>query len=152
MAGEHGADTTREGLERVAVRLSARYTSVGEMACDLLRAAIDTSVFQPNQWQRQEWLAEILAVSRIPVRSTLIQLEPEGLIVFYPRREVKVRTLTIDEVKEAYDMRALRELYMPRKSMATRTSERLERLAQLADRLDQVSEGTEFLESEGRIL
>ncbi|MGH3403351.1 MAG: GntR family transcriptional regulator [Streptosporangiaceae bacterium] len=140
-------DEPRQGLERLAAQLSARYTSIGELAYDVLRTAIDTGVFQPGQWLRQEWLAEQLGVSRIPIRSALIQLDSEGLIVFHPRRGAQVRVLTIEQVKEAYELRALLESHALRKSMAAMTAERLSRLTELADRLDQVEEGPQFIDA-----
>ena len=141
------AEQTKQGLEALVERLSGGYRSVGDMVYEVLREAIDTGLFAPGEWLRQESLAEMLAVSRIPVRSALIQLESEGLVVLHPRRGAQVRALSAEQIREAYELRALFEPHALRKSMATMTPERLRRLCELADELDTHGEGSAFLET-----
>jgi DNA-binding GntR family transcriptional regulator len=138
---------TKQGLDQLIDRLSGGYRSVGDMVYEVLREAIDAGIFTPGEWLRQESLAELLAVSRIPVRSALIQLESEGLVVFHPRRGAQVRTMSAEQVREAYELRALFEPHALRKSMATMTPERLAHLTELADQLDTLGEGPEFLDA-----
>lgn len=137
----------RKSLEEIAARAANSYRSVGDTVYAILREAIVTGTFAPGDWLRQESLAEVMGVSRIPVRSALIQLESEGLVVFQPRRGVQVRTLTLDQVREAYDLRTLLESHGLRHSMATMTPERLRRLTELAEQLDVMAEGTGFVEA-----
>ncbi len=141
------AEPDRQGLEQLIARATTAYRSVGETVYAILREAITTGTFAPGDWLRQESLAEMMGVSRIPVRSALIQLESEGLVIFQPRRGVQVRRLTLEQVRECYELRAVLESHALRQSMSTMTTERLDRLARLADRLDTVAEGTEFLET-----
>lgn len=144
-----GLDTQddRTSLEEIAARAANSYRSVGDTVYAILREAIVTGTFAPGDWLRQESLAEVMGVSRIPVRSALIQLESEGLVVFQPRRGVQVRTLTLEQVREAYDLRALLESHGLRNSMATMTPDRLRRLTELAEQLDSMAEGTGFVEA-----
>ncbi|RIH82869.1 GntR family transcriptional regulator [Calidithermus roseus] len=58
---------------------------------------------------RQEELAEELGVSRMPVREALRQLAAEGLLILHPHRGAVVAELSIAEIEEIYEMRAVLE-------------------------------------------
>jgi DNA-binding GntR family transcriptional regulator len=55
---------------------------------------------------RQDAIAEELAVSRIPVREALRQLEAEGLVTVQPHRGATVSSLSPAEIDELFDLRA----------------------------------------------
>lgn len=120
----------------VVGRMSAGYKTVGQMAYDIIRECIITGLFAPGEHLRQEELAERLGVSRIPVRTALMQLESEGLVSFHPHRGAVVRTLTVEQVREIYELRALLETHALRKSVARMTSARAARLRDLGTALD----------------
>jgi DNA-binding GntR family transcriptional regulator len=136
-----------DALAEVIRRVSAGYSTVGAMAYHVLRDAIESGVFAPGEWLRQETLAEAIGVSRVPVRTALIQLESEGLVVFHARRGAQVRDMTVEQVREAYELRRLFEPHALRKSMGTMTPQRLQRLQELADQLDALEEGPRFVEA-----
>lgn len=50
-------------------------------------------------------LAERLSVSRVPVREAIMALEREGLLIVVPRSGVHIRRMTIEEVRELYEVR-----------------------------------------------
>ncbi|NUR89969.1 MAG: GntR family transcriptional regulator [Nonomuraea sp.] len=106
------------------------------MAYDIIRECIITGVLAPGEHLRQEELAERLGVSRIPVRTALMQLESEGLVSFHPHRGAVVRTLTVEQVREIYELRLLLETHALRKSVARMTSARAARLRDLGTALD----------------
>jgi len=54
-------------------------------------------------------LASQFAVSRIPLREAIQQLEREGIVETQRNRGAAVRTLTVDDVNEIYTLRALLE-------------------------------------------
>jgi DNA-binding GntR family transcriptional regulator len=58
---------------------------------------------------RQDMLAEEFGVSRIPVREALFQLEAEGFVRISPHKGATVAALSVEEVKEAFELRALLE-------------------------------------------
>ena len=58
---------------------------------------------------RQDALAEALGVSRIPVREALRQLEAEGMVTFRPHVGAVVSSLSLDEIRELFELRALIE-------------------------------------------
>src|SRR5947208_1865772 len=55
---------------------------------------------------RQEQLSERFGVSRTPIREALRRLAALGLVSFVPNRGVRVRTLSRDELREAFLVRA----------------------------------------------
>ena len=132
-------------LSELAHQLSGGYRSVGTMVYDILRDAILSGTLAPGQKLRQETLADAIGVSRVPVRSALIQLESDGLIEVHDRRGATVKTLSRSQAEEIYDLRTLLETYALRHSMATMTPERLERLREFAAISDSESEGSEFV-------
>lgn len=139
---EDGVPALRALLER---RPATRMT-IGEMTYSILREAILTGALSPGEKLRQEALATTLDVSRIPVRSALMQLESEGLVEIRPHRGARVRQLTADFVKETYRIRKLLEAQAIGRSIRTMTPERADRLRSLAAKLDAAEEGSAFLE------
>src|SRR6184192_734976 len=55
---------------------------------------------------RQEQLSERFGVSRTPIREALRRLAALGLVSFVPNRGVRVRTITAQELREAFLVRA----------------------------------------------
>src|SRR6476646_9829089 len=83
--------------------------TVGTKADDLalaLEEAIVSGEIAPGTVLRQEQLSEQYRVSRTPVREALRRLAALGLVSFVPNRGVRVRTLSRDELREAFLVRA----------------------------------------------
>lgn len=136
-----------EALQKLAQRHGAGYRSVGAMAYDIIRDAILDGTLPPGMKLRQETLADSIGISRLPIRSALIQLEADGLVVFHARRGAMVRTLSVQEATEVYHLRTLLEKEALRLAMADGAPERIERLRELAATADAISEGGEFVEA-----
>lgn len=83
---------TRSLPEQIAARLAARI--------------LDGS-YAPGERIREERLASEFAVSRGPVREALRLLEKDGLITLVPRRGAMVTKLSVDEVCEIFEIRAV---------------------------------------------
>jgi DNA-binding GntR family transcriptional regulator len=132
-------------LSALAGKISRGYKSVGTMVYDILRDAILSGTLAPGQKLRQEYLADAIGVSRVPVRYALIQLEADGLIDVKDRRGATVRTLSRAQAEEIYALRILLESHALARSMQSMTPSRLANLRKLAALADQESEGTEFL-------
>jgi len=77
-----------------------------EVIAESLRQAIIDGQLGPGESLRQENLAQHYAVSRIPVREALRRLESEGWIVLLRNRGARVSPLSVDEVREIYEIRA----------------------------------------------
>ncbi|MEU7451257.1 GntR family transcriptional regulator [Streptosporangium roseum] len=134
----HARHDSAEGrtFADVVARASGGARTAGQLSYDVIRECIITGLLAPGEHLRQEDLAERIGVSRIPVRTALMQLESEGLVSFHPHRGAVVRALTVEQVREIYQLRALVEAHALRKSVARMTSARAARLRELAEVLD----------------
>src|SRR3954452_5022157 len=83
----------------------AEGTKADELALELEQAIVRGEL-APGQVLRQEELSERYGVSRTPVREALRRLAALGLVSFEPNRGVRVRTLSRDELREAFLVRA----------------------------------------------
>jgi DNA-binding GntR family transcriptional regulator len=129
----------------IVARHGRQFRTVGDMVYEVLRESILTGVFQPGERLRQDQLAEAIGVSRIPVRSALMQLDSEGLITFNAYRGAVVNKLTVEQMREIYSIRSVLEAHALRNAMGEMTPDRLEHLEQLARELNEIKDGEEFL-------
>ena len=139
------AESAYARLHEVAGDLSGGYRTVESMVYDVLRDAILDGILPPGQRLRQEILAAAIGVSRVPVRSALLQLEAQGLVEFHDRKGAVVHALTCQQVREIYDLRILLEGHALRMSMESMTPQRLERMRLLAARADSQLEKEDFV-------
>ncbi len=73
---------------------------------DVLRERILAGEFAMGERLVEASIARQLQISRGPVREALRQLRAEGLVREEPRRGAFVADLTIDDIREIYDLRA----------------------------------------------
>lgn len=76
---------------------------------DRLRASILGGEHPAGTQLRQDALAATFGVSRIPVREALFQLEAEGLVQMVPHKGAIVTALSMAEIDDVFDLRALLE-------------------------------------------
>ncbi|EAR26000.1 Transcriptional regulator [marine actinobacterium PHSC20C1] len=134
-------------LRRLAGTHATAYRSVGVMAYDILKDAILSGALLPGQKLRQETLADLIGVSRIPVRSALIQLEADGLVEFHERRGARVKALSLEQAREVYNIRLLLEVEALRLAMTDMTEERVALLRGLGQQADTRQEGSDFVDA-----
>ena len=77
---------------------------------------------------RQEQLSERFGVSRTPIREALRRLAALGLVSFVPNRGVRVRTLSREELREAFLVRAELESLATELATPRMTADDLRRL------------------------
>lgn len=96
-------------------------TLTGQVYQAIRQALLNGSLSLGGRLSERE-IADSLRVSRTPVREALRQLERDGLVINEPQRGTFVRTFTIQEAFEVYDLRAVLESYAVRRvaSRATR--------------------------------
>ncbi|MGI8540563.1 MAG: GntR family transcriptional regulator [Rubrobacteraceae bacterium] len=90
-----------------------------------LREMILEGEYGPEERLIEEQLAELLGVSRTPVRQALTMLEAEGLIEIVPNRGAMVCSFGVDDVWDIYDLRAELEGYGARRAASRVTEEGL---------------------------
>jgi DNA-binding GntR family transcriptional regulator len=70
-----------------------------------LREIIISGYFRPGENLSEREIAEMLGVSRTPVREAFQRLEQEGLVVYTPKRGVTVPAFSPDQLKHIYNVR-----------------------------------------------
>jgi DNA-binding GntR family transcriptional regulator len=85
--------------------MSLESTKADDVAA-LIEEAIVSGEFAPGTVLRQEQLSDRFNVSRTPVREALRRVAALGLVSFVPNRGVRVRTLSHEELREAFLVRA----------------------------------------------
>jgi DNA-binding GntR family transcriptional regulator len=71
-----------------------------------LREEIASGALMPNERLVESDLSARLGLGRAAVRTALVRLEQEGLVVREPNRGAKVRRVTIEEASEILEVRA----------------------------------------------
>lgn len=119
-------------------------SSLREQVYEHLRAAIEAGDLEPGTFLDQNRISAELGISRTPLRDALIQLDLEGFVEVLPRRGVRVRRLTLDDVRHLYEIIGALEgaaLLSARSAVMPEDTDRMERLnQQMAAALD----GAEF--------
>jgi DNA-binding GntR family transcriptional regulator len=83
---------------------------------------------------QEEW-AKKLGVSRMPLREALKQLEIEGLVRLEPRRSAVVTPISVDDIEEIYQLRAILEGEAVVKSLPFLDEEDIKELENLYEEL-----------------
>ena len=84
-------------------------------------------------------VAEMLGVSRGPVREAFRALEESGLVRLEKNRGVFVRQITVDEADEIYELRAVLDEFVGRRVAQTATPAQIRELRQLVDRMEKAA-------------
>ena len=85
-------------------------------AADELRRRILSGEFPEGFQLKQDALAADFGMSRIPIREALVQLESEGFVKILPHRGALVAELSPAEIGELFELRALLEPRLLRRS------------------------------------
>ncbi|MCL7453378.1 MAG: GntR family transcriptional regulator [Anaerolineae bacterium] len=115
--------------ERSPIRLTKK--TLSEAAADALRTAILSGQLKPNEWLRQEAIADELGISQITVRDALNQLAGEGLVVRIPYKGIRVVSLTAEDIENVCGMRELLEGLAMELAAERITDEELDRMRAL---------------------
>ena len=83
--------------------------SARQEVSDFLRARILTGHFPAGHRLKTSEIAQLLGVSRMPVRDALQVLHSEGLVVLRPNRGAVVTSLTTNDIVDHFEMRAVLE-------------------------------------------
>lgn len=75
-------------------------------AYDRLKTDILTSKLSPDFQAPEPEIADMLGMSRTPVREALIRLQSEGLVDLVPRRGARVKSLGVDDIEELHEILA----------------------------------------------
>ena len=141
VAVKHKANT-----RLVATTTTVKRKTVVDLTVEELRKRILQGAYAEGSPLRQDALATDLGVSRIPVREALRQLEVEGLVTFSPHAGAVVSTLSLDEIVELFELRAMLEADLMRRAVPNLTRDDLERANTILEAYDAAFEAGEVSE------
>ena len=84
-------------------------------------------------------VADLLGVSRGPVREAFRALEESGLVRLEKNRGVFVRQISVAEADEIYEVRATLDEWVGRRLAQTATADELKELRSIVDRMDRAA-------------
>ena len=84
---------------------------LARMAYQALRESIIRGDLEAGRIYNEMALAKELNISRTPVREALLELAVQGLVVFHPRKGVRVVDYTPKDVEEIFQVRSAMELF-----------------------------------------
>ncbi|HET7321254.1 MAG TPA: GntR family transcriptional regulator [Longimicrobiaceae bacterium] len=108
-------------------------TTVAMRTVEAIRERILQGEYAEGEPLRQDALASELGVSRIPVREALRQLQAEGLVTFSPHVGAVVSTLSLSEIREVFELRALIESDLLRRAIPAVGPMDVERAGEILD-------------------
>ncbi|MPY26693.1 GntR family transcriptional regulator [Shewanella psychropiezotolerans] len=107
-----------------------------QVVVEVLREKILSGDIAAGEPLRQSALADELNVSRIPVREALLQLEAEGLVKFEPHKGATATELSVEQVTELFELRALIETDLLAKAIPNLQDEHLLQAEKVLDELE----------------
>jgi DNA-binding GntR family transcriptional regulator len=113
--------------------LIARFqkTNLKDDVAAFIREGIFSGRFLPGMKLDQDWIAETLMVSKLPVREAIILLEAEGLVQGLPRRGAFIAPLTPEDIFDHYHIYALVASSAAERAAGRITPEDLDKLERL---------------------
>lgn len=107
LSGYETAPTPSPSAWQAARGRSPLTQSLPEQIAARLSERIVAGDYPPGQRILEQAVSAEFGVSRGPVREALRLLEKDGLVTILPRRGAQVTALTVEEVREIFDIRAV---------------------------------------------
>jgi DNA-binding GntR family transcriptional regulator len=105
-------------------------------ATELIRQAIVDGRLPPGRRLKEEELARELGISRTPVREALLMLHAEGLVDVAPNRGAAVRSHSVEDLDDLYQLRAVLEGYSTRRAAHRLSDEEIRELRESCERFE----------------
>ena len=90
------------------------HLSLKDRVYENLKLLIITGKLEPNRHLLESELAEMMKISRAPIREALNILEKEGFVTILPRKGAKVSSISKTEVENIWEIRSVLEPYAAR--------------------------------------
>ncbi len=119
-------------------------SSSADVIFDSLREAIVEGVLKDGDLLRQDRIAAMFNVSRIPVREALARLEEQGLVTNQRYKGAVVSSLSLDEISEMFEFRALLESDVVRRSVDRISDQTLTEARLFADQFARETDSSQW--------
>lgn len=113
-----------------------RSATLTHISYDRIKELLVTGELEKNVIYPASQFAEMLGVSRTPVREALLQLESEGYLDFITGRGFCLRNFTSDELKEFFAFRKMVEPAVTKSIVGEISSKELEKLNAIVDKME----------------
>ena len=90
--------------ERVNAPQGDRLTALAQKAYREIKQMVLENKVHGGEYLLEEDLARAVGMSRTPLREALVQLQTERLIAIVPRRGVRIVPLTVEDMREVYEL------------------------------------------------
>lgn len=110
-----------------------------DVVFNTLRQAILTGELKPGERLMEIHLANMLGVSRTPIREAIRKLELEGLVTMIPRRGAEVAQITEKSMSDVLEVRRAMDALCAELACERITEEDLERLREACGRFEQAT-------------
>ena len=117
-----------KGFDTGALQVLQERKSLGEHVFDNLKQAIIRGNIAPGEWLVESHIAQMLGISRTPVREAIHKLEREGLIERQPRGGFTVLGLDREDIEETFGIRSVLEGYAAKLATVKHQSKELKAL------------------------
>lgn len=123
-----------------------------DLAYDFIRERILSGEYAPGSALMTEQLAEVVGVSRTPIRDALRQLESDGLVEILARLGASVRKMDLREFLELCDMRLALEGHAAGLAATHRSKVELSEIKHALEAMRALTERINMAESEEPLL
>lgn len=124
--------------------------SASETIAKHLREAIISGQMAEHEPIRQDDIAQIFNVSKIPVREALRTLEAHGFVELLLNRGALVKELTLAQLRDAFELRSMVEPHLMRTAAPLLTAADLDEAERLVAAMDDAPTAWAFSELNGR--
>ncbi len=105
--------------------------SLREQVYDYLKEAMQLGRIEPGTTLNLNALEEEIGISRTPLRDALLQMAAEGFVEILPRRGIRLIPLTLERIRDHYEILAALEGTALRNSTERLTAEAVDNMEQL---------------------
>ncbi len=141
---EKKEDLEQERKLKIFATDLGKTASSSDVIFDALRGSIISGQVQAGESIRQEYIANLFNVSRIPVREALKRLEAQGLVQSLRYKGYVVSLLSHAETEEIYEIRAHLEPIVIERSVASMSEETLEEAREYCDLFNTETDATKW--------
>lgn len=118
--------------------------TAGQMAAEEIRQRILSGDLAPGATLNQNELAELLGMSRIPIRDALQSLAAEGLVTLRAHSTATVTPLSLDDLEELYEIRLCIEPALSREALPNVRAKDIARMREILEEMTD-AEGSDLL-------